>query len=75
MEQYQQQNNDGIEMRTFTIEVEFKKDKETNTEEMYGTVFYVTQLLLQVWTREKAIEDAYDLEGNLLNKEYYKVET
>ena len=39
----QQRNEEIHKMKTFTIEVKFKKEDERNTDELSRTVFYVTQ--------------------------------
>jgi hypothetical protein len=61
---------ESIEKRFFTIEVEFDIQNEVTNDEYSGMVLYTTQVLLQAWTNEHIIEDAYDLDGRLLENDY-----
>jgi len=69
---YNQQNNTNgcTDKKFFIIEVEFKKEKELSSDEYSSIILYVTKELLQAWTREKVIADAYNLDSNPLNKDY-----
>ena len=62
--------NEMAQKRIMTIEVEFETEEDVKNEEYSGMVVHVTQELLEAWTKEEMIEDAYDLNGRLLNKDH-----
>ena len=62
--------NEIAQKRIMTIEVEFECEENATNEECSGMVLHATQELFEAWTKEDIIEDAYDLNGRLLNKDY-----
>ena len=71
----QNHTNKSVRKKVFTIEVEFEREEELGIEEYSGIVLHVTKESLKAWTRDEVIDDAYDLDSCLLNKEYEVLDT
>ena len=60
----------SIEKRYLTIKVEFEPEREVQDDEYGAMVLQTAQDLLQAWDHDKIIEDAYNLDGQLLERRY-----
>ena len=58
------------ESKFFIIETVFIREDEVSKQEYAGGLFAMVQQLLYDWTKEKAIEDAYDCDNQLINHNY-----
>ena len=71
----QNHTNKSVGKKVFTIEVEFEREEELGIKEYSGIVLHITKELLKAWTRDEVINDTYDLDSCLLNKEYEVLDT
>ena len=71
----QNHNKKSVGKKAFTIEVEFEREEELGIEEYSRIVLHVMKELLKAWTRDEVIDDVYDLDSFLLNKEYKVLDT
>ena len=54
----------------FTIETIFDREEGISDQEYTGGLLSMVQQLLHAWTEEKAIDDAYDRDENLIERDY-----
>ena len=68
-------NEQEAKKRYLTIKLELEPEEKVDDEECSAMALEVTEKLLKAWDKDEMIQDAYDLDGRMLEKKYSELDS
>ena len=68
-------NEQEAKKRYLTIKMELEPEREATDDEHSAMVLHATEELSQAWDHDKIIQDAYDLDGRMLERKYSELDS